>query len=239
MSLLSRPEILAELEAGNILISPFDEENVGPNSYDVTFGPHVWREVAPSKRLDRLRIVRSQSDHVEVSDLYNPYDARDVEYLFQKDEAVLASTPFTAKQLQQLSGISPTDKVVLIAPGESILGHTIEFIGGCSNNITTKMFARSSIGRNFLEMCRCAGMGDIGYCTRWTMEITNNSRYYTLPLVVGRRIAQIEFSRTAPVEKKYTKQGKYQTEDDPEKLQATWAPEMMLPKLYLDREIQQ
>ncbi len=33
----------------------------------------------------------------------------------------------------------------------------------------------------------------IGYINRWTMEITNNSRHYAIPLVVGRRVAQIVF----------------------------------------------
>lgn len=58
------------------------------------------------------------------------------------------------------------------------------------------MKARSSLGRNFIEVCKCAGWGDVGYINRWTMEITNNSRYYSIPLVVGRRIAQIVFFDT-------------------------------------------
>lgn len=58
------------------------------------------------------------------------------------------------------------------------------------------MKARSSLGRNFIEICKCAGWGDVGYVNRWTMEITNNSRYYTIPLVVGRRVAQIVFFET-------------------------------------------
>lgn len=33
----------------------------------------------------------------------------------------------------------------------------------------------------------------MGYINRWTMEITNNSQHYSIPLVVGRRIAQIVF----------------------------------------------
>jgi dCTP deaminase-like len=49
------------------------------------------------------------------------------------------------------------------------------------------------LGRNFIEVCKCAGWGDIGYTNRWTMEITNNSRHYSIPLVVGRRVAQIIF----------------------------------------------
>jgi dCTP deaminase len=73
------------------------------------------------------------------------------------------------------------------------------------------------MGRNFIEVCKCAGWGDIGYINRWTMEITNNSRYYSIPLVVGRRIAQIVFfdSDGTIGERSYTSSnGKYQTADD-------------------------
>lgn len=61
------------------------------------------------------------------------------------------------------------------------------------------MKARSSIGRNFIEVCKCAGWGDVGYINRWTMEITNNSSHYAIPLVVGRRIGQIIFFETGPI----------------------------------------
>jgi hypothetical protein len=42
------------------------------------------------------------------------------------------------------------------------------------------------------------------------LEITNNSKHYTIPLVVGRRIAQIIFFETGPiVDADYSKTGKY------------------------------
>jgi dCTP deaminase len=71
------------------------------------------------------------------------------------------------------------------------------------------------------------------------MEITNFSRHYAIPLVVGRRIAQIVFFDTEGCvdDRSYSQSGKYQTTDNLEELQATWSPEAMLPRLYLDREI--
>jgi dCTP deaminase len=136
-------------------------------------------------------------------------------------------------------GISPTDKVILLAPGETILAHTSEYIGG-KHHITTMMKARSSLGRNFIEVCKCAGWGDVGYVNRWTMEITNNSRNHHIPLVVGRRIAQIIFFETGEIiskENDYSKSGKYQTSDDIKILKKDWKPESMLPKVYKDRDI--
>lgn len=101
------------------------------------------------------------------------------------------------------------------------------------------MKARSSMGRNFIEVCKCAGWGDIGYVNRWTMEITNNSRHYSIPLVVGRRIAQIVFFDSDGTVGDYADSGKYQTSKDLEEVKANWTPYSMLPKMYLDRETKQ
>ena len=101
------------------------------------------------------------------------------------------------------------------------------------------MKARSSMGRNFIEICKCAGWGDVGYTNRWTMEVTNNSRYHTIPLVVGRRVAQIVFFEVEPIENSeldYTRTGKYQTAIDVEELRRSWTPQQMLPRMYNDRE---
>ena len=59
-----------------------------------------------------------------------------------------------------LENISHEDEIIWIAPGETILGHTNEFIGG-TESVTTMMKARSSMGRNFIEVCKCAGWGDM------------------------------------------------------------------------------
>jgi deoxycytidine triphosphate deaminase len=70
------------------------------------------------------------------------------------------------------------------------------------------------------------------------MEITNNSQHYSIPLVVGRRIAQIIFFETGPIlSKDYSAQGKYQTTTDLKKMMKDWSPTSMLPKVYLDRDI--
>jgi hypothetical protein len=70
------------------------------------------------------------------------------------------------------------------------------------------------------------------------MEISNGSKHYTIPLVVGRRTAQIIFFNTdGIVDKSYiTNGGKYQTTSDFDELKKNWSPESMLPKMYLDRE---
>ena len=70
------------------------------------------------------------------------------------------------------------------------------------------------------------------------MEITNNSLNFSIPLVVGRRIAQIIFFETEGTEdgSSYEQKGKYMGSADMAQLQRDWNPGMMLPKCYLDRE---
>ena len=72
--------------------------------------------------------------------------------------------------------------------------------------------------------------------------MTNNSRYYSIPLVVGRRIAQLVFFDSDGVlegdggPNSYERAGKYQTSSDMAALTHSWQPSDMLPKMYCDRE---
>lgn len=125
---------------------------------------------------------------------------------------------------------------IWLAPGETILAHTQEFIGARSG-YTTRMSSRSSIGRSMLGMCKCAGRGDVGYFNRWTMEITSFARHHHVVLHVGMRVAQIEFLPVGPTTKPYGARGKYQDGFDLERLKREWRPEMMLPRLDQDWEL--
>lgn len=219
---LSDKKIMEAIEEGSIIIEPFKKENLATSSYDVTLGEYFFAEQPPK--------------HFE--NLYNIYDKKHV-------DRVWGTKPHKARMAKEVlkdykfdfTGIDPSDKIILLAPGETVLGHTNEFIGG-RDHITTMMKARSSLGRSFIEVCKCAGWGDVGYINRWTMEITNNSSHYYIPLVVGRRIAQIIFFETGPIlSRGYEKSGKYQTSGSIKDLKKNWGPEQMLPKLYMDRDI--
>lgn len=224
--LLSNSAILRHKKKGNIVIDPFRRRQLATVSYDVTLGAHYYREAQPQ----------------EGYTIYNPYSKREVERVWgKKYEAAQPLKEWIAEhgtQNRLLEGIKPNDRVIWIAPGETILCHTEEFIGGTGGIVTTMMKARSSWGRNFIEVCKCAGWGDVGYINRWTMEITSNSRYYHIPLVVGRRIAQIVFFEVEPIlGAEYHKGGKYQSHTDLARLKKEWNPTMMLPRLYRDYEI--
>lgn len=222
--LLSRDQILKHLKNGTIVIEPFSDKCLKTTSYDVTLGPWYWREKAPGGR----------------ATVHNLYDKKSTDTVW--------SGPFEAeplseveRRLNQKFENVPTDaKIILLEPGETILAHTLEFIGG-REICVAKMYARSSLGRNFVEVCKDAGWGDVGYFNRWTMEVTNNSRYFSIPLIVGWRIAQMVFYEVAPLLKKeidYVGEGgKYQLSQEIEKVKSSWQPEMMLPKMHLDWEV--
>jgi dCTP deaminase len=220
---LSDRKILEHKKAGTIVIEPFKRENLATSSYDVTLGEWFFREQPP------------KYNHA----LYNIWSKEHTLHVWGADQverAIPAKEAFK-KYKFKWEGISPNDKVIMLRPGETILAHTNEFIGG-RDMVTTMMKARSSMGRNFIEICKCAGWGDVGYVNRWTMEITNNSRNYTIPLVVGRRIAQIIFFETGHIlAKDYATTGKYASSTNLAALKKNWKPEMMIPQLWKDRDI--
>lgn len=230
-SVLSDKDILVLREEGRVVIEPFKRENLSTSSYDVTLGTYYFRE---RKRFN--------------CPIYNPYDENHVKGVWGSVCEAKPLGEYGFHKHNELTNIERDELVIFIEPGETILAHTQEFIGGRSGgggrngpSVTTMMKARSSMGRSFIEVCKCAGWGDVGYTNRWTMEITNNSRYYSIPLVVGRRIAQIVFFQTGTLADDaacYVEgSGKYQTTRDLEQLREQWSPNDMLPRMYRDREI--
>lgn len=218
---LSDKKILAEMQAGNIVIEPYNDHNLCTSSYDVTLGEWFYREQPPNYSLYHYNIFnKAHTDHVWGK---KPLRARTAKEVFKT---------FTGFEWE---GIKPDDQIILLEPGETILAHTQEFIGG-RNTITTMMKARSSLGRVFISVCKCAGWGDVGYINRWTLEISNSSRHYAIPLRVGMRVAQLVFFETGPIRgADYSRTGKYQKGLNLKEIKKSWRPEMMLPKLWNDR----
>lgn len=220
---LSDKKILEAKKKGEIIIEPFNRRNLATSSYDVTLGEYYFREQIPDKYHNKI---------------YNIWDKNHIDRVWgtQFHKAMTAKEAFQNFNFE-FKNMKPTDKVILLEPGETILAHTNEYIGG-KDHITTMMKARSSLGRSFIEVCKCAGWGDVGYVNRWTMEITNNSKSYTIPLVVGRRIAQIIFFETGEIiGNDYNKSGKYNSTTDLKDMKKAWNPTMMLPRLDKDWEI--
>jgi len=234
--LLTGDEIIKARRDGEIVIDPFVSANVNSHSYDVSLGPFYYRQ-----QPDQAWWTVNGGPPQVYDDRYNPYDKSHVEGVWELKQAVPASRfagGFSA------DGIGKNDLVIPIGPKEIILAHTLEFIGSVPKpegiSITTMMHSRSSSVRNCIDVCGSGGFGDAGFFSRWTMEIINHSPHYTCCLVVGRRIAQISFHRTSLVFSTYKKlTGKYQSSDSLAEVKRSWTPEMMLPRMYQDREVGQ
>jgi dCTP deaminase len=215
---LSDKEILAARERGDIVIEPFDERQLGTDSYDVRLGAFFYREC-------------------NYDCIYNLFE-RDPAAIWAPGEAAPASFRLRNRATGSMPpGWSEENRVIMLYPGETILAHTLEFIGA-RRNYTTQMHARSSAGRSMIGVCKCAGKGDVGFFNRWTLEITSFSRYHTIPLKVGMRIAQIDFMPVGDTLKCYGVGGsKYQESSDLQIVMASWRPEMMLPRFHADWEL--
>lgn len=225
MTVYSDAAILRAMRDGDIVIQPFDRSNLSTSSYDVRLGEWYCAE-RPPKHGGRRAV-------------YDIYDEDQMREVWGEPQRAAEATDVMPSHTVDRTDLRDEDRIILLSPGETVLAHTEEFIGG-RNHITTMMKARSSFGRNFIEVCKCAGWGDVGYVNRWTMEITNNSRFYEIPLLVGRRIAQIVFLETGPIldgSADYGLTGKYQAGGNIDDIVASWSPEMMLPRLHLDREV--
>lgn len=136
--LLSKPRIEQHLALGNITIDPFVPENLGSAQYDVTLGEFCYRE------------ARTEGG------IYNPFDEKQVREKWQLDRAVRHGDLVADGRIcPAFENIGLDEEIILVKPGELILAHTQEFIGGSCNFITTMMKARSSLGRSFFEICRC------------------------------------------------------------------------------------
>lgn len=210
---LSDKEILAARERGDIVIEPFDQRQLGTDSYDVRLGEFYYYEKRVGGAFDILdsgNEVWRGPERASCRSWPNPF-----------------GHPHWKRD----------DHVIILEPGETILAHTQEFIGA-RRNYTTKMFARSSAGRSMIGVCKCAGKGDVGFFNRWTIEITSFSRYHTIPLKVGMRIAQIEFLHVGETFRTYgATHGKYQESSDLQVVMKAWHPEMMLPRFHEDWEL--
>ena len=215
---LAKPAILAAYQRGDLFISPFNERQVKNSSYDVRLGEWYYEE-----------------QHALPASLLNPYD-----------QASVAEMWGTVRKAQpsdrDLPGIPKGTPYIRLAPGSFTLCHTEEFIGTTDLVHTTMIKARSSTGRSGVQICACAGWGDVGFAQRWTLEIKNNTKRHVI-LIPGRRIGQIIFIPTTGIDPQdaYFQGGKYQGSDvkgkTHEQLLAEWKPEMMLPKAYLDYEV--
>lgn len=219
-AVLSDKDIINELN-DNVVIIPFNREQLGSNSYDTTLGEYYY-----------------ERDDSNIPEFFNPLYGKHIAQFWgvkadpnEHYGAKKASTVTTKNEAEKY-GLKMGDQYILIKRGHIILAHTGEFLGG-RVNVTTMMKARSTIGRGGLTIACCAGAGDTGYFNRYTYEIHNRNPM-TVVLKVGERIGQIWFMRTGEVMVSYEKRGQYQQTTSITQLITQWDPSDMLPKSAIE-----
>lgn len=210
-------EIRDALKQGHIMIYPLNQSHIKGSSVDVSLGEYFFTT-------DRTN---------NAGGFYNPYDEDDVRRYFGDPKKAMPNAEWCEKRGRRpFKGIPDEHPIIVLQPHERILAHTHEFIG-INPPGTTEMRARSTVGRNGIVVCKCAGWGDPGYVYRWTMEIQNDNDE-AVPLPIGERVAQIVFHQTGPVESHYGIGGKYQGGKLLSQLVANWSPYDLLPKAFKD-----
>lgn len=214
----SNLQIKQSVADSHIVILPYEEANVNGSSYDVTLGYYYFRAETFNER-----------------PVYNPFDREDIERYFDGPYKAMTHAQWAKLNgMKEVVGIPSDHPVIPLKPGERILAHTHEFIGIKAPG-TSSLQARSTWGRNGIAICLDAGWGDPGYINRWTMEVYNMNQRETVLIPVGERVAQMVFFHTGEVQSKYSElSGKYQQNDDLDKLIRTWSPDQMIPKAYKD-----
>ncbi|MFO0954947.1 MAG: deoxycytidine triphosphate deaminase [Candidatus Saccharibacteria bacterium] len=216
---LSDQEIRSAMERDDIVIEPFAPRQLNTASYDITLGE--WFYICEAMPFE---------------DNFNPWDPEDVARYYKGPYQALTNQEWSDQHRggRLWKNIPPNAPIIVLRPGECILGHTVEFIGA-RRDAVTMMHARSSIGRVNISTCDDAGWGDIGYINRWTMEIRNKNNA-VVPLVVGERMGQIIFFAAGPTDRSYGNEGHYQSSRNLDELRQNWKPADMLPRLQLDTD---
>ena len=196
--MLSYQTIKRLVDEGEISITPFCEDNIGPASYDLTLD-NSFVEVKP----DFLGVEMSVPRELLPPELRNlPNNAIPT----QKQVRVRTmDEPYKTNLVKVEEG-----KGIIIPPKCFILASTREYIK-VSNSYALYVEGRSSIGRMGLQV-QNAGFVDPGFEGQITLELFNASDV-PIAIMPGRRICQVTFIKLdEPTEKLY--EGKYKGQTD-------------------------
>lgn len=223
--MLSDQSIKQCLQQGDLVIYPFHHGNLNSCSYDVTLGKYLYR-MQPTPK--------PKPGEGPAYLVHHPYSRRDTAIMWGTP-AIAAKAKDIPRQLGLLSrydDLQAEDLIILVKPGETILTHTFEFAGTQSPHYACSLQPRASFASNFIHIQPVPGQA--GFIGRWTLLITNTHKTHHIPLVVGRRIAQLRFHALSTAATLY--KGKYHMGYDLKTVHDSWVPACMLSKLNKDSE---
>jgi deoxycytidine triphosphate deaminase len=219
----SNKELLVAIELGHIMQHPHDPTLVDQNGVDFRLG-HYFYKISGAVDADG-----------ESTTLYNAYDPVAVDAHFGEvlEAQPLKDQGYLRRRLgvSALKNIDPELPVIILRPGERILGHTLDFMG-ISPPGGGQVFAASTLARNGITIAQDSTGLKPGWKDRLTLEIKNedNENHYVLP--VGSHVGHTIYHSTGPVAGTYGDSGSYNgNSSSHEAIVASWVPERMKPKV--------
>ena len=146
MSILTGAAIAEEVEKGNIVITPFKDTQVNPNSYNLRLG---------------------------------------------KKLLVYKNFPLDMRRQNDVQEMEIPEEGLYLNPGVLYLGETEEYTETPLH--VPHIEGRSSVGRLGMQVHVTAGFGDVGFCGKWTLEITV---VHPLKVYAGTAVCQIAYQTT-------------------------------------------
>lgn len=170
--------ILECIDKGEIVISPFNKDNLGTNSVDLTLNPKMLVYQRAEDYINHS-LVNDKSGVIFIGltadgnaiykELYQEYHID----CFEKNETF---------------GFTIPDDGFVLRPGQLYIASTNEYTE--THNTVPKLEGKSSIGRLGLFVHVTAGYGDVGFCGTWTLELVA-----TVPIKIypNMKICQISY----------------------------------------------
>ena len=205
---LTGPEIQRRMNASNpqnpkgqpdIVITPFFEECLGSNSYDLHLAPmlKVYKHTIPAGMKPIIKYNPNKKyymrDWFEDPYAYEDYTLRPYKY-DPRNPAFLLNPAQRNETLE----INIPESGAILNPYIGYLGSTVEHTE--TYNLFPYIDGKSSIGRNFILDHHTAGRGDDGFCGTWTLEIRT---LYPTVVYPGMRIGQIYYKQFIGTRKLY------------------------------------
>jgi dCTP deaminase len=170
--------ILQEMVNGNIIIDPFNEKHINPNSVDLTLAPEM--KVYPKKWMTASVLP----DYIKHNGSYKMLQTGEGN-LYQWEE------PLDVKKPQNPITLKIGEEGYVLNPNEVYLYACNERIG-VKNNIRAKVEGKSSLGRLGLFVHVTAGFIDTGFEGSLVLELVATRPIRIYP---NMKICQVEFAR--------------------------------------------
>jgi len=161
--ILTGTEIRRLLAKGDVIIDPFDERQLNPNSYNLCLAPKLRVYRPPEWPVSNIEKAVHAGRQLPVALLDCHTDNDTFEFKIPEDGFVLY-------------------------PGKLYLGSTVEYTA--TDKYVPMLDGRSSLARLGISVHQTGGFGDVGFRGHWTLEITCVE---PVRIYAGLEVCQIRF----------------------------------------------